>query len=127
MNDMTIGEALADVRIAHNHIETMLSETISSLADPEIDKRLRGEPGFNLRCVELTVTLVVAMTMAYTLAPAEKFELMLPADGFASGDSGLVRIGARLVEMMVAAPRLADGMVMEEVLQKRAATITGGL
>ena len=127
MNDMTIGQALADVRIEHKQLETMLDEAIASLADPDLDNRRRMEPGFNLRCVELTVTLVVAMTMAYTLAPAEKFEVMLPPEGFAAGDEDLAQIGERLVELMVAAPRLAEGMVAEEVLQKRAATIVSGL
>ena len=127
MHDMTIGQALADVRIEHKQIDTMLNEAVASLADPGIDHRMRTEPGFNLVCAELTVTLVLAMTMAYSLAQAEQFELMVPIEGFAAGDADLATIGARLIELMAAVPRLAEGMVAEEVLQRRIATIAGGL
>lgn len=119
MQKTTISEALADMRIPHRHIEAMIRETAASIGDDRLDDRLRGEPGFHLKAVDLTQGLVIAMTLAQTLQPAEKFADMMGPERFAQGDSGLEKLGGAMLEQMLQAPRLGDELVPEDTLQER--------
>jgi len=123
MQNTTLNAAIADMRIPHRHIEAMIRETATSLGDERLDDRLRGEPGFQLKAVDLTQGLVIAMTLAQTLAPEEKFAAMLGPETFANGDTGLAKLGEAMLEAMVKSPRLGENLVPEETLLERVRVI----
>ena len=119
MQNTTLNAAIADMRIPHNHVEAMIRETAASLGDERLDDRLRGEPGFQLKAVDLTQGLVIAMTLAQTLAPEEKFAAMMGPETFANGDGGLAKLGQAMLEAMLKSPRLGENVVPEETLLER--------
>lgn len=119
MQNTTLSAALADIRIPHRHVEAMIRETASSLRDERLDDRLRGEPGFQLKAVDLTQGLVIAMMLAQTLAPEEKFAAMMGPDTFADGDTGLAKLGEAMLQAMVMSPRLGENLVPDETLLER--------
>lgn len=123
MQSTTINEAIADIRIAPRHIDAMIRETATSLGDHRLDDRLRGEPGFHLKAVDLTQGLVIAMTLAQTLRPEEKFAAMMGPDRFAAGDAGLEKLGSAMLDQMLQGPRLGADLVPEEILQERVRVI----
>lgn len=123
MQNTTLNAALANVRIPHRHVERMIRETAASLGDERLDDRLRGEPGFRLKAVDLTQGLVIAMTLAQTLAPEEKFAAMMGPETFAYGDAGLVKLGTTMLGAMVNSPRLGESVVPEETLLARVRVI----
>jgi hypothetical protein len=101
----------------------MIRETAASLGDHRLDDRLRGEPGFHMKAVDLTQGLVIAMTLAQTLQPEEKFAAMMGPDRFAGGDAGLEKLGGAMLEQMLLAPRLGAELVPEETLRDRVRVI----
>lgn len=119
MHNIKISQAIAEVRIPHRHIEAMIRETAASIGDDRLDDRLRGEPGFHLKTIDMVQGLVIAMTLAQTLNAEEKFGMMMGPDRFADGDAGLVKLGTAMLEQMLAAPRLGTETVPEDVLQER--------
>lgn len=123
MQKTTLNEALQQLRIPHRRIETMIRETADSIGDERLDDRLRGEPGFHLKAVDLTQGLVVAMTLAQTMRPEENFAAMMGPDRFAGGDPGLEKLGSEMLELMMLAPRLGENLVPEETLQERVRVI----
>lgn len=123
MQKTTLNEALQELRIPHRHIETMIRETAASIGDERLDDRLRGEPGFHLKAVDLAQGLVVAMTLAQTMRPEEKFAAMMGPDRFAGGDAGLEKLGSEMLEQMMLTPRLGENLVPEETLQERVRVI----
>lgn len=123
MQNTTLSAAIADMRIPHRHVEAMIRETAASLGDERLDDRLRGEPGFQLKAVDLTQGLVIAMTLAQTLAPEEKFAAMMGPETFANGDAGLAKLGGAMLEAMLQSPRLGEGVVPEETLLERVRVI----
>jgi len=123
MRNTTLNEAIAGMRIQPRHIDAMIRETAASLGDPRLDDRLRGEPGFHMKAVDLTQGLVIAMTLAQTLRPEENFASMMGPDRFAGCDAGLEKLGSAMLEQMLLAPRLGTELVPEEALQERARMI----
>ncbi|MDK6079787.1 hypothetical protein [Massilia varians] len=123
MNKSTISEALAEMRIRHRHIAAMIRETAVFLGDDRLDDRLRGEPGFHIKAVELTQALVIAMTLAQTLKPEEKFANLMGPERFSGGDSCLEKLGTAMLENMVQSPRLAENLVSDDMLRERARAI----
>lgn len=119
MQNTTLNAAIADMRIPHRHVEAMIRETAASLGDERLDDRLRGEPGFQLKAVDLTQGLVIAMTLAQTLAPEEKFAAIMGPETFANGDAGLAKLGGAMLEAMLQSPRLGEGVVPEATLLER--------
>ena len=119
MQNNTVSAAVADIRIPHNHVEAMIRETAATVGDELIADRLRGEPGFHLKAVGLTQSLVVAMTLAQTLAVDQNFAALMGPDTFGGGDQGLAKLGNAMLDGMQQAPRLAGGLVPEETLQER--------
>lgn len=123
MQNTTLNAAIAEMRIPHRHVEAMIRETAASLGDERLDDRLRGEPGFQLKAVDLTQGLVIAMTLAQTLAPEEKFASMMGPETFANGDAGLAKLGGAMLEAMVQSPRLGENVVPEQTLLERVRVI----
>lgn len=123
MQNTTLSAAIADMRIPHRHVEAMIRETAASLGDERLDDRLRGEPGFQLKAVDLTQGLVIAMTLAQTLAPEEKFAALMGPETFANGDAGLAKLGGAMLEAMLQSPRLGENVVPEETLLERVRVI----
>jgi hypothetical protein len=123
MQKTTMSDALAEMRIPHQHIEAMIRETASAVGDERLTDRLRGEPGFHLKAVDLTQGLVIAMTLAQTMRPEENFADMMGPERFAGGDAGLVKLGNAMLEQMLQAPRLGAELVPEETLQERVRVI----
>lgn len=123
MHNTTLNAALADMRIPHRHVEAMIRETAASLGDERLDDRLRGEPGFQIKAVDLTQGLVIAVTLAQTLAPEEKFAAMMGPETFGNGDAGLVKLGTTMLEAMVNSPRLGENVVSDETLLARVRVI----
>jgi hypothetical protein len=123
MQKTTMSEALAEMRIPHQHIEAMIRETASAVGNERLTDRLRGEPGFHLKAVDLTQGLVIAMTLAQTMRPEEKFSDMIGPERFSGGDAGLVKLGSAMLEQMLQAPRLGAELVPEETLQERVRVI----
>jgi hypothetical protein len=123
MQNTTLNAAIADMRIPHRHVEAMIRETAASLGDERLDDRLRGEPGFQLKAVDLTQGLVIAMTLAQTLAPEEKFAAVMGPETFANGDAGLAKLGGAMLEAMLQSPRLGENVVPEETLLERVRVI----
>lgn len=123
MPNITINEAISDIRIQPRHVDAMIRETAASLADHRLDDRLRGEPGFHLKAVDLTQGLVIAMTLAQTLQPEQNFAAMMGPDRFAGGDPSLEKLGSAMLEQMLLAPRLGSEVVPEETLKERARAI----
>jgi len=123
MQKTTFNEALSDIRVPPRHIDAMIRETAVSLGDHRLDDRLRGEPGFHLKAVDLTQGLVVAMTLAQTMRPEEKFELMMGPERFAGGDTCLEKLGIAMLEQMLQVPRLGNELVPEETMQERGRVI----
>lgn len=123
MPTITFNEALFDIRIPSRHIDAMIRETAASLSDHRLDDRLRGEPGFHLTAVDMTQGLVIAMTLAQTLRPEERFAAMMGPDRFAAGDTGLERLGGAMIEHMLQGPRLGTDLVPEDTFQERVRVI----
>lgn len=123
MQNTTLSEAIADIRIQPRHIDAMIRETAASLGDHRLDDRLRGEPGFHTKAVDLTQGLVIAMTLAQSLRPEEKFAAMMGPDRFAGGDADLEKLGGAMLEQMLLAPRLGEDLVPEETLRDRVRVI----
>jgi len=123
MQNTTLNAAIADMRIPHRHVEAMIRETAASLGDERLDDRLRGEPGFQLKAVDLTQGLVIAMTLAQTLAPEEKFAAVMGPETFANGDAGLAKLGGAMLKAMLQSPRLGENVVPEETLLERVRVI----
>jgi len=123
MQNTTVQAAIADMRIPHRHIQAMIRETAASIGDDRLDDRLRGEPGFHLKAVDLTQGLVIAMTLAQTLRPEEKFGAMMGPDTFAGEDASLAKLGAAMLDGMLQAPRLGDALVPEATLLERVCVI----
>lgn len=123
MQNTTLNAAIADMRIPHNHVEAMIRETAASLGDERLDDRLRGEPGFQLKAVDLTQGLVIAMTLAQTLAPEEKFAALMGPETFANGDAGLAMLGGAMLEAMLQSPRLGENVVPEGTVRERVRVI----
>jgi hypothetical protein len=123
MQNTTLNAAIADMRIPHRHVEAMIRETAAALGDERLDDRLRGEPGFQLKAVDLTQGLVIVMTLAQALAPEEKFAAMMGPDTFANGDPGLAKLGQAMLEAMLKSPRLGDNVVPEQTLLERGRVI----
>lgn len=119
MRKTTLNEALQALRIPHRHIETMIRETATAIGDDRLNDRLRGEPGFHLKAVDLTQSLVAAMTLAQTMRPEEMFASMMGPDRFAGGDAGLEKLGSEMLDQMMLTPRLGENLVPEETLQER--------
>lgn len=123
MQNTTFNEAIADIRIPPRHIDAMIRETATSLGDHRLDDRLRGEPGFHMKAVDLTQGLVIAMTLAQSLRPEEKFAAMMGPHRFAGGDADLEKLGGAMLEQMLLAPRLGEDLVPEETLRDRVRVI----
>lgn len=123
MQNTTLNAAIADMRIPHRYVEAMIRETAASLGDERLDDRLRGEPGFQLKAVDLTQGLVIAMTLAQTLAPEEQFSAMMGPETFANGDASLAKLGGAMLEAMLQSPRLGENVVPEETLLERVRVI----
>jgi hypothetical protein len=123
MQNTTLNEAISAIRIQPRHIDAMIREMAASIGDHRLEDRLRGEPGFHLKAVDLTQGLVIAMTLAQTLRPEEKFAAMMGPDRFAGGDACLEKLGGAMLEQMLLAPRLGNELVPEETLQDRSRTI----
>ncbi|MBY0240063.1 MAG: hypothetical protein K2X55_12180 [Burkholderiaceae bacterium] len=123
MQRTTFNDALSHIRIPPRHIVTMIRETAASLGDHRLDDRLRGEPGFHLKAVDLTQGLVIAMTLAQTLRPEEKFAAMLGPDRFGAGDASLEKLGSAMIDQMLQGPRLGSDLVPDETLQERVRVI----
>lgn len=123
MQNTTLNAAIAEMRIPHRHVEAMIRETAVSLGDERLDDRLRGEPGFQLKAVDLTQGLVIAMMLAQTLAPEEKFAAIMGPDTFANGDAGLAKLGGAMLEAMLQSPRLGENVVPEDMLRERVGLI----
>lgn len=118
MHNTTVNAALADIRISHHHIETMIRETATLMGDERLADRLRGEPGFHLKAIGVTQNLVVAMTLAQTLAADQKFSAMMGPETFSGNDQDLAKLGGVMLDGMIQAPRLG-AMVLEELLAER--------
>lgn len=101
---MSLAQALDELRIPSEQAETMLAEVVAAMNNPALSERLRDR-GFHTQALVLTQDLVAAITLAEATAVDGGFDAMFVGAQFAHGDADLAALAKTMLDWMVASPR----------------------
>lgn len=111
--------ALNNISIGHEIINGLLSLTVADIDNPRIAKRLNSDNNFLLSATRMTNNILIAFTLAQTVAAEESFDEMIPAAPYSQGDNDLHTIGNTMIEKIRSAPRILDIDIPDALLLDR--------
>lgn len=119
MKTIPHANALSNISIGHEIINGLLSMTVADIDNPRIAKRLNNDNNFLLSATRMTNNILIAFTLAQTVAAEESFNEMIPVAPYSLGDNDLYTIGNTMIEKIRSAPPILDIDIPDALLQDR--------
>lgn len=121
MTNNTISTDLDDVRIPHEVVDGLLSTSLAGIGDANLAARVESDKALNTRAAQMVHAILLASTLAQSLAPEANFAALLVAAPFSGADEGLMLIGKFMFAKISEVEPLPG--ISSELLQNRFAKI----
>ena len=119
--DATISTYFDDVRIPHEVVDGLLSTSLAGIGDANLETRLDSDKALNIRAAQMVHAILLASTLAQSLAPDANFGALLVDAPFSGADEGLMLIGKFMFAKISEVEPLPG--ITSELLQDRFAKI----